>query len=49
MAITDEIVGGLGKNTVSICGLVAIDQVLRHEENVRKKPISVVDDVEEGI
>ena len=47
LAITDDIVGGLGKNEVSACAIVAVDQVLRYEENIHKKPLSVVHDFEE--
>ena len=32
LAITDDLVGGLGKNEVSVCAIVAVDQVLRYEE-----------------
>ena len=42
LAITDDIVGGLGKNQVSACAIVALDQVLRFEETNRKKPIDIV-------
>ena len=42
LALTDDIVGGLGKNEVSACAIVAIDEVLRYEESLRKKPIDVV-------
>jgi len=40
--ITDDIVGGVGKDEVSLCGIIAVDQVLRYEETSRKKPIDVV-------
>ena len=39
LAFTDEIVGGVGKDDVSLCGIIAADQVLRYEESVRAKPI----------
>jgi len=42
LAITDDIVGGLGKNEVSVCAIVAVDQVLRYETSYRAKPIDVV-------
>jgi DNA-binding transcriptional regulator YhcF (GntR family) len=42
LALTDEIVGGLGKNEVSICAIVAVDQVLRYEASHRAKPIDIV-------
>ena len=32
LAMTDDLVGGLGKNEVSVCAIVAVDQVLRYEE-----------------
>jgi len=50
LAITDDIVGGLGKNQVSACAIVALDQVLRFEKNFRKKPIDIVKErtLEEG-
>ncbi len=42
LAFTDEIVGGIGKNDVSLCGIIAADQVLRYEEAIRKKPIDIL-------
>ena len=42
LAFTDEIVGGVGKDDVSLCGIIAADQVLRYEESIRKKPIDVI-------
>ena len=42
LAIFDDIVDGLGKNEVSICAIVAVDQVLRYEETSRKEPIDVI-------
>ena len=42
LAITDDLVGGLGKNEVSVCAIVAVDQVLRYEESYRAKPIDIV-------
>lgn len=41
LAITDDIVGGLGKNEVSACAIIAVDQVLRYEEFKRKKTLSM--------
>ena len=32
LAITDDLVGGLGKDQVSVCAIVAVDEVLKHEE-----------------
>ncbi|UCC20126.1 MAG: hypothetical protein JSV62_02255 [Promethearchaeota archaeon] len=42
LGLTDDIVGGLGKNEVSVCAIVAVDQVLRYEESYRAKPIDIV-------
>jgi len=42
LAFTDEIVGGVGKDDVSLCGIIAADQVIRYEEAIRKKPIDVI-------
>ena len=42
LAFTDEIVGGVGKDDVSLCGIIAADQVLRYEESVRAKPIDII-------
>ncbi len=42
LAITDDIVGGLGKNEVSVCAIVAVDQVLRYETSHRAKPIDII-------
>jgi len=42
LAFTDEIVGGVGKDDVSLCGIIAADQVLRYEEAFRKKPIDII-------
>jgi len=42
LAFTDEIVGGVGKDDISLCGIIATDQVLRYEENLRKKPIDIL-------
>ena len=42
LALTDDLVGGLGKNQVSACAIVAVDQVLRYELSSRTKPIDVV-------
>jgi len=42
LAITDDLVGGFGENEVSVCAIVAVDQVLRYEESHRAKPIDVV-------
>jgi len=42
LALTDDIVGGLGEKQVSLCAIVAVEQVLRFEETVRAKPIDIV-------
>ena len=39
LGLTDEIVGGLGRDDVSLCGIIAVDQVLRYEESARVKSI----------
>lgn len=46
LAFTDEIVGGVGKDDVSLCGIIAADQVLRYEESVRAKPIDIIKEQE---
>jgi len=42
LAITDDIVGGLGESQVSLCAIVAINQALIYEETKRKEPIDIV-------
>lgn len=42
LAISDDIVGGFGKNEVSLCAIVAVHQVLRYEESARARPIDIV-------
>ena len=42
LAISDDIVGGFGKNEVSICAIIAVDQVLRYEMNARADPIDII-------
>jgi len=32
LAITDDIVGGLGKSQVSACAIIAVDEVLKYQE-----------------
>ncbi len=32
LGITDDIVGGFGKNQVSVCAIIAVDEVLKYEE-----------------
>ena len=39
MLLVDEVVGS---DTTSLCGLIALSETLRHEENIRKKPIDVM-------
>ena len=42
LAITDDIVGGFGKNQVSVCAIVAVDEVLKYEEiNKLKKMVKM--------
>ena len=42
LAYTDYIVGGLGKNEVSICVIVAVEEVLKQQEiNNLKKTIKM--------
>jgi hypothetical protein len=40
LAITDDIVGGFGKDEVSVCAIVAVEQVLEH--NVTKKLKNII-------
>ena len=42
LAITDDIVGGFGQNEISVCAIVAVDQVLRYEESSGKRSIDIV-------
>jgi len=42
LAFTDELVGGVGRDDVSLCGIIAADQVLRYEESIRAKPLDIV-------
>ena len=42
LGLTDEIVGGLGRDDVTLCGIIAVDQVLRYEESMRTKPIDII-------
>ena len=46
LAFTDELVGGVGKDDVSLCGIIATDQVLRYEESVRAKPLDIINERE---
>jgi len=39
LAITDDIVGGFGKDEVSVCAIVAVEQVLMHNETKKLKKI----------
>lgn len=39
LAVTDDLVGGFGKDEVSVCAIVAIEQVLRHDETKKLKNI----------
>lgn len=42
LGLTDEIVGGLGRDDISLCGIIAVDQVLKFEESVRAKPNNIL-------
>jgi DNA-binding transcriptional regulator YhcF (GntR family) len=42
LAVTDDIVGGLGEKQVSLCAIVAVEQALRYEETSRAKPLDIV-------
>ena len=39
LAITDDIVGGFGKDEVSVCAIIAVEQVLLHNETEKLKNI----------
>lgn len=39
LAITDDIVGGFGKDEVSVCAIIAVEQVLIHNEAKKLKKI----------
>jgi len=39
LAITDDIVGGFGKDEVSVCAIIAVEQVLIHNETEKLKKI----------
>lgn len=39
LAITDDIVGGFGKDEISVCAIVAVEQVLIHNETEKLKKI----------
>jgi len=39
LAITDDIVGGFGKDEVSVCAIIAVEQVLIHNETEKLKNI----------
>lgn len=41
-SLTDEIVGGLGKNEVSACAMAAVNEVLKLETSKKKKPANIV-------
>jgi len=42
LALSDDIVGGFGKEEVSLCAIIAVNQVLMFEESARAKPIDIV-------
>lgn len=39
LALTDDIVGDFGKDEVSVCAIVAVEQVLLHDETKKLKKI----------
>lgn len=41
LALSDDIVGGFGKNGVSLCAIIAVNQVLEYEENARAEPLDI--------
>jgi len=42
LAISDDIVGGFGQEEVSLCAIIAVNEVLHYEESARAKPIDIV-------
>ena len=46
LAISDNIVGGFGKDEVSLCAIIAVNQVLSYEENARAKPLDIIEERE---
>jgi len=44
LGLSDDIVGGFGKEGVSLCAIVAVTQVLEYEESVRTKPIDILNE-----
>lgn len=42
LAVSDDIVGGFGKDEVSLCAIIAVSQVLIYEESIRAQPIDIV-------
>ncbi|EMR72965.1 hypothetical protein MBGDN05_00409 [Thermoplasmatales archaeon SCGC AB-539-N05] len=44
LAITDDVVGGLGEEQVSLCAIVALNHALSREENKRKAPIDIIEE-----
>jgi len=42
LALSDDIVGGFGKDGVSLCAIVAVNQVLEYEESIRIKPLDIL-------
>lgn len=42
LAISDDIVGGFGKNEVSLCAIIAVNQVLQYEEDLRAVPLDII-------
>ena len=42
LALIDEIVGGVAEDDISLCGILAVDHILAHEEAIRKEPIDIL-------
>ncbi|KYK31575.1 MAG: hypothetical protein AYK22_02385 [Thermoplasmatales archaeon SG8-52-3] len=42
LALSDDIVGGFGKDGVSLCAIVAVNQVLEYEDSLRTKPLDIL-------
>ena len=42
LSLIDEIVGGLARDDFSLCGILAAEQILSHEETRRREPIDIL-------
>ena len=42
LALSDDIVGGFGKEGVSLCAIIAVNQLLLYEESSRAKPLDIL-------